>query len=95
MVPRGFKSETGNNVELETEFPIIPSFFLQTYAKTREHEMLKRREALKEEDRRRKKDRRSIKEKEQEQREEGLAKELDHTNKGFAMLQKMGFKAGQ
>ena len=32
---------------------------------------------------------------EEENREEGLQKSLDSSNKGFAMLQKMGYKAGE
>ena len=31
---------------------------------------------------------------EAEKREEGLSKSLDVTNKGFALLQKMGYKPG-
>lgn len=42
-----------------------------------------------------KKTRKSAKELEAEKREEGLATSLDQSNKGFAMLQKMGFKPGQ
>lgn len=35
------------------------------------------------------------KELEEEKRQEGLQKSLDSSNKGFAMLQKMGYKAGK
>jgi hypothetical protein len=35
-----------------------------------------------------------LKEKEHEKREEGMAKALDNTNIGFALLQKMGYKKG-
>jgi G-patch domain len=35
------------------------------------------------------------KEMEEEKRQEGLYKSIDSTNKGFAMLQKMGYKAGK
>eukprot|EP01006_Ploeotia_vitrea_P008732 TRINITY_DN20885_c0_g1_i1.p1 TRINITY_DN20885_c0_g1~~TRINITY_DN20885_c0_g1_i1.p1 ORF type:complete len:240 (-),score=13.70 TRINITY_DN20885_c0_g1_i1:142-861(-) len=37
----------------------------------------------------------SARELEVDQRDEGLAKPIDHTNKGFQLLSKMGFKAGQ
>ena len=42
-----------------------------------------------------KKSQKSAKELEAEKREEGLATSLDQNNKGFAMLQKMGFKPGK
>ncbi len=35
------------------------------------------------------------KELEEDKRQEGLQKSLDSSNKGFAMLQKMGYKAGK
>ncbi len=58
------------------------------------HEVLKKKEELKEKSS--KEPKKTKKEMEEESRQEGLQKiSLDSSNKGFAMLQKMGYKAGE
>jgi len=66
----------------------------KSVADKREHERWKKREIKLEEQRLNKRIKKTVKEKEMEHREEGLNKELDSNNKGFAMLAKMGFKPG-
>ncbi len=67
----------------------------QSHARQREHEMLKRKERRMEEEMARKRARKSVHELEADRRREGLEKRLDSSNKGFAMLQRMGYKAGE
>ena len=59
----------------------------RTHATQRDHEMHKKKAKIGE--------KKSKAQLETEQREEGLNKALDHTNKGFSMMAKMGFKMGQ
>jgi len=68
---------------------------LQSRGQKREHDLYveqekRRAEALKEKHVKRKRH-----EVEEEAREEGLSKKLDSSNKGFALLAKMGYKPGQ
>ena len=56
--------------------------------------MEKKRESEAEAARERRAQKRSRAEMEAEEREKGLGTELDASNKGFAMLQKMGYKKG-
>ena len=72
---------------------VIPGL-KRTQHEKREHEMLKRKQARFEEEQKRKKLRRSIKEIEVEVRDEGMAKPLESSNKGFAMMARMGYKPG-
>ena len=68
-------------------------FIFKTYADKRSHELMKK----KEEDREKavaKEPKKTKQELEEENRQEGLKKTIDASNKGFAMLQKMGYKAG-
>ena len=65
-----------------------PIYFLQSHATQREHKLLKK----KIEECQSKKPKSS--QLEVEKREEGLQKSLDSTNKGFALLAKMGYKEG-
>ena len=64
-------------------------YFLQSHATQREHKLLKK----KIEECQSKKPKSS--QLEVEKREEGLQKSLDSTNKGFALLAKMGYKEGE
>ena len=73
---------------------ILHSFDQQSVALKRKEEMERNREIQKEAARQSKMAKKSSKLLEQEKREEGLQKSLDQNNKGFAMLQKMGYKAG-
>ena len=66
----------------------------QSHSSQRKHELEKRRESEAEAARERRAQKRSRAEMEAEEREKGLGTELDATNKGFAMLQKMGYKKG-
>ena len=67
----------------------------KTKAQQREHLKALKRIANHEEMQRNKKIRRNIKEIEEDKREEGLAQSIaEPSNKGFAMLAKMGYKAG-
>ena len=67
----------------------------RTKTQQREHQKVLKRIANHEEMQRNKKIRRNIKEIEEDKREEGLAQSIaDPSNKGFAMLAKMGYKAG-
>ena len=68
---------------------------LQSHSSQRRHELEKRREAEAEAARERRAQKRSRAEMEAEEREKGLGTELDASNKGFAMLQKMGYKKGE
>ena len=63
----------------------------QSHATQREHEMLKKKSDQKEENKT-KKNKVNL---EVEKRHEGLQKSIDSSNKGFAMLAKMGYKAGE
>jgi len=76
---------------------VIPGL-KRTQHEKREHEILKRKQARYEEEQAereiRKKKRKDIWEKEADVREEGLATPLDNSNKGFAMMAKMGYKPG-
>ena len=65
--------------------------FFQSHATQREHEMLKKKSDQKEENKT-KKNKVNL---EVEKRHEGLQKSIDSSNKGFAMLAKMGYKAGE
>ena len=67
----------------------------KTKAQQREHQKAMKRIANHEEMQRNKKIRRNINEIEVDKREEGLAQSIaEPSNKGFAMLAKMGYKAG-
>ena len=66
----------------------------KTQRQKREHEVLKYQEQLKDEAQRAKRMKKGYKEMEQEARDEGLATKLDSSNKGFALLSKMGYKPG-
>ena len=72
---------------------VIPGL-KKTQHERREHEIQKKRQARFEEEQKFKKQRRSLKEIETEARDEGLAKSLDSSNKGFALMAKMGYKPG-
>lgn len=69
-------------------------YLYQTHKDQREHELLKKKEetraATASESKKKPK-----KELEEDLRIEGLQKSIDSSNKGFAMLQKMGYKAGE
>lgn len=68
----------------------------KTLGARREHEMLKKRTACVEEQQRNRKEKKSRTELEMEKREEGLATSIiDSSNKGFALLAKMGYKQGE
>ena len=67
----------------------------KTKSQRREHQVAKRQFELREEARQAKRVKKSTRELEVEAREEGLSTKLDSSNKGFAMLEKMGYKAGQ
>eukprot|EP00088_Acartia_fossae_P037391 TRINITY_DN3855_c0_g1_i6.p1 TRINITY_DN3855_c0_g1~~TRINITY_DN3855_c0_g1_i6.p1 ORF type:complete len:267 (-),score=58.74 TRINITY_DN3855_c0_g1_i6:225-977(-) len=66
----------------------------RSYASTREHEKWKKKESILEEQRLNKKIKKSIKEIEEDKRDQGLQTSIDSSNKGFAMLAKMGYKPG-
>lgn len=57
----------------------------------RDHEIHKKRAKMNEENKKRFRPSREV---ESERREEGLSQALDSSNKGFALLQKMGYKSG-
>ena len=65
--------------------------FFQTHATQREHELLKKKSEYHVQATKTKKSKSEL---EAEKREEGLQKSLDSSNKGFALLAKMGYKAG-
>ena len=66
----------------------------KTKSQQREHQVAKRQFELKEEARLAKRVKKSARELEVEAREEGLSTKLDSSNKGFALLEKMGYKPG-
>lgn len=61
----------------------------------REHQQEKKRQNEADEARERKAAKIGKAKMEVEEREKGMNKQLDQTNKGFAMLQKMGYKEGE
>jgi len=67
-----------------------------SHATKREHETLKKKEevAIQEAKEKSKRSKSTRQELEEEQRRQGLDTSLDQSNKGFAMLQKMGYKQG-
>ena len=65
---------------------------LQSHAEQRLHEVEKKKEEARE--KAAKEPKKTKKVLEEEARQEGLEKSLDSSNKGFAMMQKMGFKTG-
>ena len=67
---------------------------MKTQRQKREHEVLKYQEQLKDDAQRAKRLKKGQRELEQEARDEGLATALDTSNKGFALLSKMGYKPG-
>ena len=67
---------------------------MKTQRQKREHEVLKYQEQLKDEAMRSKRLKKTHQEMEREARDEGLATKLDSSNKGFALLAKMGYKPG-
>ena len=67
---------------------------LKTKNQKREHEVLKYQEQLKDDALRSKRLKKSQKLMEKEAREEGLATAIDQSNKGFAMMAKMGYAPG-
>ena len=71
---------------------LIQKYFkkFQSHATQREHEMLKKKTGQEEEN----KTKKTKVNLEIEKRHEGLQKSIDSSNKGFAMLAKMGYKAG-
>ncbi len=79
----------------KTRLNLPPHPSTQTHSRKREHEMLKRKRRLEEEERERKRGKETARQMEEERRKEGLERRLDSSNRGFAMLQKMGYKAGQ
>ena len=73
----------------------VSNTFSQSHGSRRDHEQAKKKSDLERSERMRKQERKSTKQLEQESREQGLQTQLDASNKGFAMLQKMGFKPGK
>ena len=67
----------------------------QSHASQRSHALEKKRAALLDADRERKSIKKSLKDREAQKREEGLERPIDQSNKGFAMLAKMGYKQGE
>jgi len=67
----------------------------RSHKSQREHELEKKKHNLAEKDRETKKMRPPRDQKEIQNREEGLQKTIDSTNKGFEMLKKMGYKEGE
>ena len=67
----------------------------QSHSSQRRHELEKKKSSEAEAARERRAQKRSRAEMEVEEREKGLGTELDASNKGFAMLQKMGYKKGE
>lgn len=67
---------------------------IKTQRQKREHEVLKYQEQLKDEAQRMKRLKKTHHQMETEAREEGLATKIDSSNKGFALLAKMGYKPG-
>merc|ERR1712170_37105 len=63
----------------------------RSHATQREHELLKKKDAIHECQTKKPK----TQQLEAERREEGLKRSLDCSNKGFALLAKMGYKAGE
>ncbi|XP_027051301.1 G patch domain-containing protein 11-like [Pocillopora damicornis] len=62
---------------------LVPDKVAKKYRREMKHKELNQRNKMK-----------PMREREMEHREQGLANALDSSNKGFAMLQKMGFKKG-
>lgn len=62
---------------------LVPDKIAKKYKKDSKHNELNERNKIK-----------PMRMRESEHREQGLASALDSSNKGFAMLQKMGFKHG-
>lgn len=62
---------------------LVPDKIAKKYRREMKHKELNQRNKMK-----------PMREREMEHREQGLANALDSSNKGFAMLQKMGFKKG-
>lgn len=62
---------------------LVPDKMAKKYRREMKHKELNQRNKMK-----------PMREREMEHREQGLANALDSSNKGFAMLQKMGFKKG-
>ena len=68
----------------------------QSHATKREHEALKKKQELALQEAKDKRSSKVAKQSlEEETRKQGLGKGLDQSNKGFAMLQKMGYKQGK
>jgi len=66
----------------------------RTHASLREHEKWKKKEQILEEQRMNKRIKKSMNEIEHDKRETGLQTSIDSSNKGFALLAKMGYKPG-
>ena len=66
----------------------------KTKSQQREHQVAKRQFELREEAKQAKRVKKTSKQLEVEAREEGLSTKLDSSNKGFALLEKMGYKPG-
>ena len=62
---------------------LVPDKIAKKYKREMKHHELNQRNKIK-----------PMRQRESEHREQGLANALDSSNKGFAMLQKMGFKQG-
>ena len=75
---------------------MIDWLIFQSHATKREHEALKKKQELALQEAKDKRSSKVAKQSlEEETRKQGLEKGLDQSNKGFAMLQKMGYKQGK
>jgi len=100
--------EAANGVEDEEEDYMSDAFLAKcvqddvrpglktSHSTKREHEALKKKQevAIQDAKEKSKRSKTSRQEMEEEQRRQGLDTSLDQSNKGFAMLQKMGYKQG-
>jgi hypothetical protein len=76
-------------------YVILMHLIFQSRNLKREHQQEKKRQNEADEARERKAAKIGKAKMEVEEREKGMNKQLDQTNKGFAMLQKMGYKEGE
>ena len=68
--------------------------FLQSHKSQREHDVQKKKDELEEIEKEKKRLRLPKSKSEAQNREEGLQRAIEPTNKGFEMLKKMGYKEG-
>ena len=68
--------------------------FLQSHKSQREHDVQKKKDELEEIEKEKKRLRLPKNKSEAQNREEGLQRAIEPTNKGFEMLKKMGYKEG-